>query len=91
MRRGGTIWWETPQEYVEVLKRDGPVIIIALPESGQPEYPNLARILRTATFAELEATTYREAHEKSKEVKVEGWWGAIATALLDIAQKWSER
>ena len=86
MRKNGTVWWEDGQQYVELMKSDGPVLIMALSDEAHPEYPNLARILKTATDAEAHGQTYAEAHHRLKESgePVQGWWGSFAATLMEM-------
>jgi len=89
MRRGGAIWWDNSAEWVGLMKQDGPVVIIGLDERGRPEYPELARILKTATLATMEGVGYRDMHNQLTEqgAQVEGFWGTFAAALLHVATK----
>jgi hypothetical protein len=89
MARGGAIWWQDGRDWVEVQKRDGPILAISLARDAYTplRYPKLARRLFTAFYSERTGIPYDEAARQLAERKVDGFWDDLASVLVQTRMK----
>jgi hypothetical protein len=82
--RGGVVWWENGQEYVELLRTDGPVLLISLHSGreGPFRYPELARDLFVAFTANVLGISIGDAAQRTSERKIDPFWDDLASVLV---------
>lgn len=85
--KGGVVWWEDGRTYVDLLKRDGEVLLMALGRSEKQRHPGLARELFLAFAANRLGIGHDEVQARYSEHPVDPFWDDLASVLVQIRMK----
>ena len=82
--KGGVVWWEDGRAYVDLLKGDGEVLMMALGRSEKQRRPGLARTLFLAFAADRLGIGLDEAEARYGEHPTDPFWDDLASVLVQL-------
>ena len=85
--KGGGVWWEDGQEYVDLLKTNGEVMILALGRRKDELHPKLARELFLTFASNALGITLEAACGRFAEVPTDPFWDDLASVLVQTRLK----
>lgn len=87
MAKGGVIWWEDGEKYVDLLRTNGEVMLVALGRSEDERHPKLARELFLTFASNALGITLEVACGRFAEVPTDPFWDDLASVLIQTRLK----
>lgn len=88
--KGGVVWWEDGQQYVDLLRADGEVMMMALGRADRFRHPKLARKLFLTFAADRLGIPFAEAQARYGETVTDPFWDDLASVLIQTRTKKGE-